>query len=131
MALAQIITALINTNQRAVLAQSITVIVDGNNGPNWAMLGVGLAEIAVGFAVALTPLWVRRKWLKLNSSNERSRDRHVLLFTVAGLMAIGSGIVVLLNKVSPGDSLIPLAFVGAAAAIAFIPDRSDGSTESD
>ena len=138
MVLAQILTALVNgtqhsalSTQHSALAQNITVIIDSNNGPNWVMLVVGLAEVALGLALALTPLWVRRKWLKLNSSNERSHDRHVLLFTVAGLMAIGSGIAVLLNKVSPGDSLIPLAFVGAAAAIALIPDRSDGPTESD
>lgn len=107
------------------LAQSFTVIVDGNGSANWTVLAVGLAEAAIGIALALTPLWVRCGWVKLSSSTERSRDRHVLLFTVAGLMAIGSGVTVLLGKVSAGDSLIPLLMVGAAAAIALVPDRSD------
>jgi hypothetical protein len=107
------------------LAQSFIVIVDGSGGPNWAILAVSLAEIAIGLALALTPYWVGRGWVKLSSSTERSHDRHVLLFTVAGLMAIGSGVTVLLGKVSAGDSLIPLLMVGAAAAIALLPERSD------
>ncbi len=138
MALAHIFTTFANgtqhsalSTQHSALAQTITVIVDGNGGINWAVLVVGLVEIAIGLALALTPLWVRRNLVKLSSSNERSRDRHVLLFTLAGLMALGSGVAVLLNKVGPGDSLIPLALIGAAATIALIPDRSDNPAEGD
>lgn len=105
------------------LGQTFTTFVD--SGVSGLSLTIGIAEIVIGLALALTWLWQRRGWLKLNSSSDRSRDRHTFLFTAAGLMAMGSGIAVLLGKVSGSDSLIPLAMVGAAAVIALIPSHAD------
>ncbi len=105
------------------LGQSFTVVVD--NGNNGLSLAIGAAEVLIGLALALTWFWQRRGWVKLNSRNDNARDRHVLLFTAAGLLAMGSGVAVLLNKVSASDSLFPLAMISVAAIIALIPSHAD------
>ncbi len=106
------------------MAQTFTVIVN-QGGDDWVRWAVGIFEIVVGLGLLLTPLWVGRGWLRLRSSTEKSRDRHVLLFTVAGVMAIAGGVYTIIGRVNVGDSLIPLAMVGVAVIIAMIPGHAD------
>ncbi len=94
----------------------------------WRLL-IALLEIVVGLGLLLTPYWTRRKLVRLRSSTAKSRQRHIVLFTVAGGAAVLSGIFLIVQGGDIGASLIPLGMIGAAVATALLPGRDEQADE--
>lgn len=93
-------------------------------------LVVAAVQIALGVGLLLLPVWSRRSTrLRLQSSNDKMKQRHTLLFMLAGVAAVVSGLFLIFTQGDIASSLIPLGMIIAALTTALLPGGEQDGEE--